>query len=130
MKKFILPITIAVIWIFYRSNQYFEGNLNSTPQVKSGVIQQRFFLPLPKNFELISEHEENGYQIKIINTKEDITYLNGFYQEILRSKNYLKDYEYESENNQEFKYSKDKNEITVIISKQADLTSVIFKYLD
>lgn len=128
MKKFILPIFISVLWVFYRSNQYFEGNINSNPQVKSLSNQKRFFLPFPKNYELINEYEESFQEIKIINTKEDISILNGFYQEILRSKNYLKDYEYENENTQEFKYSKDKEEITIILTKQTDGTSVMFKY--
>ncbi len=127
MKKLVLPIFISFIWIFYRSNQYFEGSINNNPEVKSLTSHQRFFLPFPKNYEIISEYEESGYEYKIINTKNEISYLNSFYQEILRSKNYLKDYEYENDNVQEFKYSKDRNEITISLTKQKDGTSIIFK---
>lgn len=127
MKKLALPLLIAFLWIFYRSNQYFEGKMYDTKEVKAVTSQKRFFLPLPKNYELISEYEENGFDIKIVNTNEDLTYLNSFYQEILRSKNFLKDYEYESENTQEFKYSKDHKEITIILNKQEKGTSIIFK---
>lgn len=127
MRKLLLPIFISVLWIFYRSNQYFEGFINSSPEVKSSTSQNRFFLPFPKNYELVSEYDEEGFNYIIINSINDISYLNSFYQEILRSKNYLKDYEYENENVQEFKYSKDKSEITIILTKQSEVTSIIFK---
>jgi len=130
MKKFIIPIIITTVWIFYRSNQYFEGKIYNNPEVKSSYSEKRFFLPFPKNYELISEYEENGYEVKIINTSDDISTLNGFYQEILRSKNFLKDYEYESDNTQEFKYSKENYEINIILNKQEKGTSIIFRNLD
>jgi len=128
MNKFILPIFISTLWLFYRSNQFFEGSINTTPEVKSFVFQKKFFLPFPKNYELVSEYEEYYQEIKIIKTDADISFLNGFYQEILRSKNFKKDYEYENDNLQEFKYSNDKEEIIVTLTKQKDGTSIMFKH--
>jgi len=128
MKKFAVPFLISVIWIFYRTNQFFEDQINSVPEVKSSTIQNKFFLPYPKNYELINEYEENYQEIKIIKTNSDIGYLNGFYQEILRSKNFAKDYEYENEEIQEFKYSKENQEITIILTKQKDGTSIMFRH--
>ena len=130
MINFIFPILISILWIFYRSNQYFEDKMYYTPQVKAVTSQVSFFLPYPKNFELISEYQEKGYEVKIINTVEDISSLNSFYQEILRSKNFQKDFEYENENSQEFKYSKEREEINIILNRQDKGTSVIFRHFN
>lgn len=48
MNKFILPIFISTLWLFYRSNQFFEGNINTTPEVKSFIVQKKFFSSVSK----------------------------------------------------------------------------------
>lgn len=126
-QKFSLAILVSIIWIFYRSNQYFEGSIYQTPEVKSQSDSWRFFLPLPKNYEIISQERDSKEEILVLSTNDKKESLNFFYQEILRSKNYQKEYEYEEEGNLEIKYSKDKQEIVIIINEQKDTTSLIFK---
>ena len=127
MNKLYFLLIFAFSWILFRSNQYFEDRLNQTPEVKSLTSTQRFFLPYPKNYELISELEEHNQKVRVVKTPEGKATLNSFYQEILRIKGYDKEYELENEEYIEFKYSKKNEEIIVNLSSENNHTNIIFK---
>lgn len=128
MKKVILPSLIALSWIFFRSNQYFEDRMYLKPEVKGEESKQNFFLPFPKDFKLISESEEENYLILVGESNQNYKEIVTFYQEILRSKNYLKEYEFEDINSMEIKYSKNNKEIIITSNKIDNISNLIFKY--
>jgi len=127
MNKLYLLLIFAFFWILFRSNQYFEDRLNQAPEVKALTSTKRFFLPYPKNYEIISESEEQSQVVRVIKTTQDKKSLNSFYQEILRIKGYEKEYELENEDFIEFKYSKKNEEVIINLSSENNQTNIIFK---
>ena len=127
MNKLYLLLIFAFFWILFRSNQYFEDRLNQAPEVKALTSTKRFFLPYPKNYEIISESEEQSQVVRVIKTSQDKKSLNSFYQEILRIKGYEKEYELENEDFIEFKYSKKNEEVIINLSSENNQTNIIFK---
>ena len=127
MNKLYFLLIFAFSWILFRSNQYFEDRLNQAPEVKALTSTKCFFLPYPKNYEIISETEEQSQVVRVIKTSQDKKSLNSFYQEILRIKGYEKEYELENEDFIEFKYSKKNEEVIINLSSENNQTNIIFK---
>ena len=130
MNKLYFLLIFAFSWILFRSNQYFEDRLNQAPEVKALTSPKRFFLPYPKNYEIISESEEQAQIVRVIKTSQDKRSLNSFYQEILRIKGYEKEYELENEDFIEFKYSKKNEEVIINLSSENNQTNIIFKTIN
>jgi hypothetical protein len=130
MNKLYFLLIFAFFWILFRSNQYFEDRLNQAPEVKALTSTKRFFLPYPKNYEIISETEEQSQVVRVIKTSQDKKSLNSFYQEILRIKGYEKEYELENEDFIEFKYSKKNEEVIINLSSENNQTNIIFKTIN
>jgi hypothetical protein len=129
MKNIAVLLIISVFWISYRTTQYFEDKLNSNQTKVLGATQEkRFFLPLPKHYEEISREDNVRNTSLIIKTNKPITELRDFYKEILRSKNYQNDYEYEKDNLIEISYLNDKEEIKITLTQEGDESLIQFNH--
>jgi hypothetical protein len=111
------------------SNQYFEDKIGPlNPKVLGLEKEQRFFLPFPKDNDLISWTNELRKTKIIISVKKPAQELKEFYQEILRSKDYEKDYEYEKDNFIELRFIKEQEDLKITISQSDDISLVEFNY--
>jgi len=128
MNKIWILVTISLLWVAFRSNQFFEDKFKGVEAVKASQVEERFFLPFPKDAKVISNDYQEEYLVIMFETMENYLEISGFYEEILRSKKYEKSYFSESQNFLEFQYLKSKEEINFVVSQSEDKTSVIIKY--
>ena len=120
---------ISFFWISYRTTQYFEDKLGVTQNKVLGISQEkRFFLPLPKDSEEISREDEARNTKLIIKSKKPVSELKDFYKEILRSKNYQNDYEYEKDNIVEINYLNEKEEIKITLTQEGEFSLIEFDH--
>lgn len=130
MNKLVIAAIISLFWISYRANQYFEDKLATNGQTKvlGTSKQNRFFLPLPENYEEITKNEESRSLNLIIKSNKSSKELKDFYKEILRSKGYENDYEYEKDNVSEIRYLNDKEDLKVTFTQNEDYSITEFNY--
>lgn len=130
MNKLALATIISLFWISYRANQYFEDKLsdNHQNQVLGISRENRFFLPLPDKYEIITKDEESRSTKLIIKSSSPITELKDFYKEILRSKGYENDYEYDKDNISEIRYLSEKEDIKITFTQNEDYSLIEFNY--
>lgn len=128
LKYVVLISLVSLSIITYVSNQKFKENIQNVSEILGEKQERRFFLPFPKDHKIISENydvRKTNIVIESAKTNKDIK---DFYEEILRSKNYQKEYEYESEGLIEFRYTTE-NEDLVIKTSQVDGVSLTeFEY--
>lgn len=129
MNNLIIALVISLFWISYRTNQYFEDKINPSGSKVLGIVKEpRFFLPLPDKYELISRSDEARKIDLIINVPAAASEVKDFYKEILRSKGYQNDYEYEKDNVMEIRYLTEKEDIKITFTQNNDSTLVEFIY--
>lgn len=129
MKNIAVLLIISVFWISYRTTQYFEDKLNSNQTKVLGASQEkRFFLPLPKDYEEISREDNVRNTLLIVKSNKPIIELKDFYKEILRSKSYQNDYEYEKDNLIEISYLNEKEEIKITLTQEGDESLIQFNH--
>ncbi len=129
MKNIAILLIISVFWISYRTTQYFEDKLNPTKnKVLGATLEKRFFLPLPKDSKEILREDEARNTKLIIKSQKPITELKDFYKEILRSKGFANDYEYEKDNLLEISYLNEKEEIKITFTQEGDESLIDFNY--
>jgi hypothetical protein len=128
-KSLIISAIIALFWVSYRTNQYFEDKISANQiQVLGSSTEKRFFLPLPVDAEQISKSEEARTTDLILKSNKNSRELKDFYKEILRSKGYENDYEYEKDNISEIRYLNDKEDLKITFTQEGDSSIVEFNY--
>jgi hypothetical protein len=131
MNKYALIIILFFIGslVTYYSNEYFEDKIwNSDKKVLGIIKEERFFLPFPKEYQLVSSNSDQRNSVIVITVKKSYKEISEFYQEILRSKGYEKDYEYEKDNIIEFRYLKENEDLKISITQELDNSIVEFNY--
>ena len=129
MNGLVIALIVSLFWISYRTSQYFEDKINPSDSKVLGIIQEpRFFLPLPDEYEVISRSDEARKTDLIVNVPKPAKELRDFYKEILRSKGYQNDYEYEKDNVIEIRYLNEKEDIKITFTQNNDNTLVEFAY--
>lgn len=125
----IITVSLAVGLVTIYSNQYFEDKIMSQDKKILGISsEERFILPFPKEYEnIFSVRDQRNTKI-IINVKKPASEIRDFYKEILRSKEYENDYEYEKDNIIEFRYLKDSEDLKITITQEGDSSLVEFNY--
>jgi len=125
----IITVSLAVGLVTFYSNQYFEDKIMSQDKKILGISsEERFILPFPKEYETISSVRDQRNTKIIINVKKPASEIRDFYKEILRSKEYENDYEYEKDNIIEFRYLKDSEDLKITITQEGDSSLVEFNY--
>ena len=128
-NSLIISAIIALFWVSYRTNQYFEDKISANQiQVLGASTKKRFFLPLPENYEQISKSDEARTMDLIIKSNKNSSELKDFYKEILRSKGYENDYEYEKDNVSEIRYLNDKEDLKITFTQEGDSSIIEFNY--
>ena len=128
-NSLIISAIIALFWVSYRTNQYFEDKISANQiQVLGSSTEKRFFLPLPADAEQISKSEEARTLDLILKSNKNSRDLKDFYKEILRSKGYENDYEYEKENVSEIRYLNDKEDLKITFTQEGDSSIIEFNY--
>jgi len=128
-NSLIISAIIALFWVSYRTNQYFEDKISANHiQVLGASTEKRFFLPLPENHEQISKSDEARTTDLIIKSNKSSRELKDFYKEILRSKGYENDYEYEKDNVSEIRYLNDKEDLKITLTQEGDSSIIEFNY--
>lgn len=130
MFKTILPVAIILaLVITVYSNDYFEDKIFGENKKVLGVTKEdRFFLPFPKDYEIVSSTTDQRNTNIIITSQKSALELKDFYKEILRSKEYENDYEYEKDNLVEIRYLKDSEDIKITFTQEGPTTLVEFNY--
>ena len=129
MNGLVIALIVSLFWISYRTSQYFEDKINPSDSKVLGIIQEpRFFLPLPDKYEVISRSDEARKTDLIVNVPKPAKELRDFYKDILRSKGYQNDYEYEKDNVIEIRYLNEKEDIKITFTQNNDNTLVEFAY--
>lgn len=131
MNKYIIYLLIFGIGslITFFSNEYFEDKImGQNKKILGASNEERFFLPFPKDYQIISSNSDQRNSIIVISVKKPFTEIRDFYKEILRSKEYEKDYEYEKDNFIEIRYLKDLEDIKISITQEADNSLIEFNY--
>jgi len=130
MFKTILPVVIILaLVITVYSNDYFEDKIFGENKKVLGVTKEdRFFLPFPKDYEIVSSTTDQRNTNIIITSQKSALELKDFYKEILRSKEYENDYEYEKDNLVEIRYLKDSEDIKITFTQEGPTTLVEFNY--
>ncbi len=122
-------VSLSVGLITFYSNQYFEDKIMSQDKKILGISsEERFILPFPKEYETISSLRDQRNTKIIINVKKPASEIRDFYKEILRSKDYENDYEYEKDNIIEFRYIKDSEDLKITITQEGENSLVEFNY--
>lgn len=125
---FLVIFTIGALVTLY-SNEYFEDKIvGQNKKVLGASREERFFLPFPKDYDLVSSNSDQRNSVIVIAVKKPNTEIRDFYQEILRSKEYEKDYEYEKDNIIEFRYLKASEDIKITITQEVDNSLIEFNY--
>jgi hypothetical protein len=125
----IIMVSLSVGLITFYSNQYFEDKIMSQDKKILGISsEERFILPFPKEYETISSLRDQRNTKIIINVKKPASEIRDFYKEILRSKDYENDYEYEKDNIIEFRYIKDSEDLKITITQEGENSLVEFNY--
>lgn len=123
-----LIIVFGILATFY-SNEYFEDKILGQDKKVLGISkEERFFLPFPKNYLLISNIQDQRNTKIIISVDKPSFEIKNFYKEILRSKNYENDYEYEKDNISELRYIKEHEDLKISITQEGNTSLVEFNY--
>ncbi len=130
MNKIWIFLTISILWIAFRSSQLFEGRFQNPQEVKASYIEERFFLPFPKDANILTSAFEGEFKVIVIETIEKMPEIASFYEEILRSKNYEKEFYFDTPNSIEFQYSKGLENVSFTISSIEGKTNIIIKHQD
>lgn len=130
MIKYAVLFVFISLWVTYRTSLLFENKISSQKNEVLGasIKIDRFFLPFPKDHEIITQSKELRFTNIIIKTKKQASELVEFYKEILRSKNFQNDYEYEKENIREIRYISEKEDIKITLTSEGETTLVEFDY--
>jgi hypothetical protein len=122
-------VALSVGTITFYSNQYFEDKIMTQDKKILGISnEERFILPFPKEYETISSLRDQRNTKIIINVKKPASEIRDFYKEILRSKEYENDYEYEKDNIIEFRYLKDSEDLKITITQEGENSLIEFNY--
>jgi hypothetical protein len=122
-------ISLSVGTVTFYSNQYFEDKILTQDKKILGISnEERFILPFPKEYETISSLRDQRNTKIIINVKKPASEIRDFYKEILRSKEYENDYEYEKDNIIEFRYLKDSEDLKITITQEGENSLIEFNY--
>jgi hypothetical protein len=113
LKYVVLISLVSLSVITYVSNQKFKENIQNVSQILGEKQERRFFLPFPKDYQIISENNKARKTNIVLESTKTNKEIKDFYEEILRSKNYQKEYEYESENLIEFRYTTDSEDLII-----------------
>ena len=118
-----------LIVIAHYSNEYFEDKIyGQNKKVLGASKEERFFLPFPKDYQLIStSSDQRNSNIIIVSTKPS-SELKAFYKEILRSKDYQNDYEFEKDNIIEIRYLKEDEDLKITFTQEGKTSIVEFNY--
>lgn len=131
MNKIALFVGIFILGslITFYSNEYFEDKIAGQNKKILGISkEERFFLPFPKEFQVVSSSSDQRTTNIVISVPKSFYEIRDFYKEILRSKGFENEYEYEKDNIIEFKYLKENEEIKITITQEGDLSLVEFNY--
>jgi hypothetical protein len=123
LKYVVIISIISLSVITYISNQKFKENIQNVSEILGQKEERRFFLPFPKDHKIISENYDVRKTNIVIESAKTNQEIKEFYEEILRSKNYQKEYEYENEGLIEFRYTNEKEDL-IIKSSQVDKVSL------
>lgn len=128
-KKYLTFIILFVILATYFGNEYFEDKIFGSNKKVLGISkEERFFLPFPKEYQIISQSSDQRNTNIVLTVKKPANEIKDFYKEILRSKEYENDYEYEKDNLVELRYLKDSEDLKINITQEADNSIVEFNY--
>jgi hypothetical protein len=120
---------VVLLLLTYFSNEYFEDKIFGQNKKVLGINkEERFFLPYPKDYEVVSSTSDQRSTTVIINVLKPASEIRDFYKEILRSKEYEIDYEYEKDNVIEIRYLKDTEDLKITITQEGNSALVEFNY--
>lgn len=132
MSKKALLILISIVslaGVTSYSNEYFEDKIfNQNKKILGISKEERFFLPFPKEYQLISTNSDQRNSNIIISTKKPAKEIAEYYKEILRSKEFENDYEFEKDNVIELRYFKDSEDLKIAVTQEGNETIVEFNY--
>jgi len=130
MNQTIIAIAILLsILVSIFSNEYFEDKILGQNKKVLGISkEERFFLPLPKDFKIISTNSDQRNTNLIVEATKNATELRDFYKEILRSKGYENDYEYEKDNVSELRYIKESEDLKITVTQEGENTILEFNH--
>lgn len=128
LKYVVLISLVSLSIITYVSNQKFKENIQNVSEILGEKQERRFFLPFPKDHKVISENYDVRKTNIVIESTKTNKEIKDFYEEILRSKNYQKEYEYESEGLIEFRYTTEKEDLVIKTSQVNEVSLTEFDY--
>ena len=128
LKYVVLISLVSLSVITYVSNQKFKENIQNVSEILGEKQERRFFLPFPKDHKVISENYDVRKTNIVIESTKTNKEIKDFYEEILRSKNYQKEYEYESEGLIEFRYTTEKEDLVIKTSQVNEVSLTEFDY--
>jgi len=127
--KYILIISVVSLSIItYISNQKFKENFQNVSEILGEKQERRFFLPFPKDHQIISQNNEVRKTNIVIESSKSTLEIKEFYEEILKSKNFQKEYEYESENLIEFRYTTETEDLIIKTTQLEGKSLTEFEY--
>jgi hypothetical protein len=120
---------ILLLFLTHVSNEYFEDKIQGQNKKILGISKEdRFFLPFPKDYNIVSSVTDQRNTKIIINVKKPSQEIKDFYKEILRSKEYENDYEYEKENIIELRYLKESEDLKITITQDGEFSLIEFNH--
>lgn len=129
MIKYGILFVFLSLWVTYRTSLVFENKvLGEQNEVLGASKEDRFFLPFPKDYEVVTQTKEPRFQNIIIKSNKPASELVAFYKEILRSKNFQNDYEYEKDNLREIRYLNEKEDVKITFTSENEITLIEFDY--
>ena len=131
MNKIIIILGAFIVGLIatHLSNEYFEDKIyNENTKILGKFTENRFFLPFPKSYQLISSESDQRNTKIILETNISKKEISEFYKEILRSKDYEKDFEFEKDNTIELRYLKDSEDLKITITQDQGNSLIEFNY--
>lgn len=128
LKYVALISLVSLSVITFISNQKFKENIQNVSEILGEKQERRFFLPFPKDHKIISENYDVRKTSIVIESTKTNKEIKDFYEEILRSKNFQKEYEYESEGLVEFRYTTENEDLTIKTSQVDGFSLTEFEY--
>jgi hypothetical protein len=128
-KNYLILIILFIALVTYFGNEYFEDKiLGSNKKVLGISKEERFFLPFPKDYQIITQNSDQRNTNIVLTVKKSAIEIKEFYKEILRSKEYENDYDYEKDNIVELRYIKASEDLKITITQEAESSIVEFNY--
>jgi hypothetical protein len=125
----IIMVSLTIGILTYISNQYFEDRIMGQDKKILGISsEERFFLPFPKEYVLLSSVKDQRNTKIIISVSKPAQEIKNFYKEILRSKEFENDYEYEKDNIIEIRYLKESEDLKITITQEGETSIIEFNY--